>query len=274
MRFALIILFISCKLYSQVSVTPSSTIACNQNFSSVNFTISSGTAPYSFTIQTPTCTSNYTTSSSNSNPTFTLPCAGVYTFSLKDATNTILGNVTHTVILSTQINLGVNGIVTGIGNDTICNGSSILIYAPDAPTYTLSNYNWSNGATGYSTFVSPTITTTYSINALYTSVYSKTCTAISSRTIIVNTCSGISTNNIISLINLFPNPFTNQLTISASTSELKKLIITNTLGQTVYTTEFYQSTYTFNIPHIPSGVYIASLYTNNQLTFKQKIIKQ
>jgi hypothetical protein len=71
-----------------------------------------------------------------------------------------------------------------------------------------------------------------------------------------------------------PNPFTNELTVNTTTNELKKLVITNTLGQPIYTTEFYQSNYTINLPQIPSGAYIATLYLNNQINYRVKLIKQ
>jgi len=276
MRLVLLLIFISFKLYSQVNVVLSSTIACNQNFSTVTFTISTGTPPYSFTVQTPSCSSNYTASSSNSNPTFTLPCAGVYTFSIKDATNAIIGNINHTVTQNTEINLGDDGITTIA--DTICLGDVVLLNLVDiSPTYTLTNYNWSNGATGYSTLVSPTITTTYSIIALYTSVYSKTCTAICYEPIAVKSCFlgiGINTNNIANFTKLFPNPFDNQITLNTSSNDLKKLVITNTLGQIVYTIEFYQNYTTLDLQQLPSGAYVSNLYLNNQFNFRTKLIKK
>ncbi len=275
MKRLLVFLLISNKLFCQIAVSPSSTIVCNQNYSTANFTLSAGTPPYSFTVQTPTCTNNYTASSNNANVSYTLPCAGVYTFNVNDALNSNIGTVTHTVTLSTQINLinGINAI-----DDTICLGDALFLLVPDTETYTLTNCSWSNGATGYQTTVSPAITTTYSFSALYTSIYSKTCTAISYKQIVVGfgPCFpfGINTNNISNLISLFPNPFKDKLTLNTSSNELKKLVITNTLGQIVYTREFYQNDLTFDLPQLIGGAYLAQVYINGKFNYGSKLIKQ
>ncbi len=72
---------------------------------------------------------------------------------------------------------------------------------------------------------------------------------------------------------LYPNPFTNQLTLNTNLNELKKLIITNLLGQTVYQTEFYQNSITIDLPQLPNGAYFAEII-NNGLCYRYKLIKE
>jgi len=77
----------------------SSTISCSSNYSSINFTVDAGAAmPISYTVQPPaSCAGSYIVSSSSTNPSFTLNCAGVNTIVVRDANNLLLGTFTHTV---------------------------------------------------------------------------------------------------------------------------------------------------------------------------------
>jgi hypothetical protein len=93
------------------------------------------------------------------------------------------------------------------------------------------------------------------------------------------TCTYVATTSLSELINenefkLYPNPFTHQLTLNSSTNGLKKLIITNLLGQTVYKTEFYQNDLTLDLQQLHSGAYVAELYLNNKFNCRTKLIKQ
>ncbi len=76
---------------------------------------------------------------------------------------------------------------------------------------------------------------------------------------------------------IYPNPFNNQLTINTTTTDpstLKKLVLTNMLGQVVYQTEFYSNNITLDLPQLFGGAYIAELYLNNQFNFRAKLIKR
>jgi hypothetical protein len=102
------------------------------------------------------------------------------------------------------------------------------------------------------------------LNPTYNSCFAIQCTGV-----------GISKQNVKNEeLKIYPNPFNRNFSINTTTNELKKLVITNTLGQTIYTAEFYQSNYTLDLPQIPSGAYIATLYLNNQINFRTKLIKQ
>ncbi len=77
-------------------------------------------------------------------------------------------------------------------------------------------------------------------------------------------------------VGIYPNPFSNQLTINTSTTDpntLKKIVLTNMLGQVVYKAEFYENNLTLDLPQLLGGAYVAELYLNNQFNFRTKLIK-
>ncbi len=95
--------------------------------------------------------------------------------------------------------------------------------------------------------------------------------------IIKSTAAGIKENNRNEgKVKFYPIPFLNELTIENINSNIvdkKKIIITNTFGQTVYTTEFYQNGLTIELLDLENGIYFIQLYINNQLNFRNKLIK-
>ncbi len=75
---------------------------------------------------------------------------------------------------------------------------------------------------------------------------------------------------------VYPNPFSNKLSIESlilNTAEKKKLVLTNTLGQIVYSTEFYQNSINIDLPQLQSGAYTAQLYVNGNFSYRTKLIK-
>lgn len=90
-------------------------------------------------------------------------------------------------------------------SDSICSGGSVVITAAGAMTY-----SWSNSITTASVSVSPTVTATYSV----TGTNNNLCTAVSTVTVTVKNCTtGISNLDGNEGL-IFPNPFTDQFTIS------------------------------------------------------------
>ncbi|MEO6305144.1 MAG: T9SS type A sorting domain-containing protein [Bacteroidia bacterium] len=254
MRYVILLLLITNKLISQISVAPSSAIPCDSLYSRANFTITSGIAPYTFAVSTPSCSSNYTLNNLSANPSFTMPCAGVYTFTVKDAVNALIGTVMHTVTTNTSILIPVDCAVTGC--DTICNGTSLVLLIDDMPFYfTLTSILWSDNETSHAATVSPTITTTYSVNALYTlTSSSKTCSASGSKKIVVNQCTnGIEEYNIFNSISVYPNPVKDKLYLNNNGIEALQININNTLGQIVYSTKSPENQIDFSF--LQSGIY-------------------
>jgi len=250
-------------------VNPTSKIACNSVTSNVNFNIYAGVTPYTFTIQPPnTCSTTYTAISTTTATTFSLTCAGVYTINLKDANNSSLGLVTHTVSLDTLINVTVFSTM-----DTICNTqASTLSVISSSPSYTLNPISWSNGGSGSAIIVTPNTTTTFSVISLYSTSSTRTCTAKGSKTIIVKSCIGMEELTLSNFINIYPNPAKD------------RLIIINSLENYIYETTIftidgkkvnsYFKSNEISVGEIPEGIYYLKFHTDKGDFFRKLVIQR
>ena len=231
-NFIFILVFLSWRIFCQVSVNAISHINCHGTFSTANFTINTGSAPYSFTVQTPGCGQTYTAGNLTANPSFTLNCPGVYTFTVRDSTSMFLGAVTHTVILDTIINIG---IWSDVGVDTVCPHSVITLFADSTAvnSFTQSNFFWFPlGANSPLVLADMLVTSTFSVNSLFTTASSRTCIAIGSLTIYVvsgsgpTACSssdGLNELSLLEQIKLYPNPTKDKITLETGSSGLEQL---------------------------------------------------
>lgn len=162
----------------------------------------------------------------------------MYTISATDNAGAIINSMTHTVILSTTILLGVYSDET---SDSICSGDVIYLFGESSmPTnYTLTAFAWNTGATTSGILSSPVISTaSYSFSALYSSALSRTCIAIAVKTFYVKSCPiSTSLNNFLfDKIVTVQNPISENLTIFGSSDIiLEELILLNSVGQIVFT---------------------------------------
>jgi len=254
------------KALSQISVSPTSSIACNSTSSAVIFTITSGAAPYNFIVQTPTCASSYTFGSSSANPTLTFNCPGVYSITINDASNNLLGSVNHTVILSAFILVEV--LMDADENDTICRGKTVLIYG-----HMINPITWNTGETMASINVSPTVTTTYSFTGIYDGPGSRTCTANGYKTIVVQPCT-VNFDEIggdENFIRVFPNPLKDKLHLELQQNVVLpyRLTISNSLGQEMFLPIETQDKQEIDISFLSKGFY----YLKFDCGSKQKVMK-
>ena len=129
------------------SFTSSATKCVN---SSITFTDQSNNTPTSWSWSFPGGTP---TTSTAQNPSVTYTNSGTYTVTLTSAN----ASGTSTAVSQT---ITVNASPTiAISNATICSGSSIVLSASGATTY-----SWNTGATTASISVTPTVSTNYTIN--------------------------------------------------------------------------------------------------------------
>jgi hypothetical protein len=131
-----------------VSVTPTSTNFCVGSSANYTTSVSGGTPTYSY---------NWSPSSDLSNPTSSNPVASptsttTYTLNVTDA-NGCIQSAVSTLTVNPLPNIGMGGMIT------ICNGNSTTLNATGANTYT-----WSTGANTTTITVSPSSSTTYSVN--------------------------------------------------------------------------------------------------------------
>lgn len=208
----------------------------------------------SFTI-IPTGAISYSYSSGSSivNPATTASYSVTGT-AVNGCSNTAISNVTVNPLPT--LNITSN-------NSLLCIGQTATLTATGANTYI-----WSSGGTIANEVISPTITTTYSVNG----TDANGCSNLTSITQSVSLCTGIqsSINNLQSGLKIFPNPNSGLFDI-VSTSLATYIQITNALGQVVYQTN-QQSL--INIQHLSNGIYFLQVYDKDKLVGISKIIKE
>ncbi len=142
----------------------------------------------------------------------------------------------------------------------------------------ITNYVWYDPTpNSISNPFNPTVTVSPSVTCTYTvEVYDNTACVSSPAfaNVTVASCVGLHPNFLDDNdVLIYPNPFNNQLTLNTNTNDLKKLVVTNSLGKIVYTMEFYKNDLTINLPQLVSGAYVAEIYINNKPSFRTKLVK-
>jgi len=186
---------------------------------------------------------------------------------LGSGTNVFQWSVANNVCFpSTSTVAIVNNAVTGLAINGaqlpfLCQGSSATLTASGASTY-----SWSTGATTASITVTPSVNSTYTVVGTNGSCSASTVLSQS-----VSICTGIaqamSTNyNIV----VYPNPFKEELTISAG--EMITAQVFNTLGQLVIV-KVINGTGTIHTSELAKGVYYINVKGNTG-SKTLKIIKE
>ncbi len=259
-------------LFSQLLLAPSSTVFCHQAYSSVHLTLRSGSAPYSIAVQAANCPASYTAQSQGAALTLTFSCAGVYTVSVTDASQTALGSATHTVSVANT--LPVN-IYTSTKHDTLCYGNSLRLYAllgsGEAASLPVS---WSTGETASSILISPGHTGVYSYTAHYGPQADRNCSATGSKTISVASCfHSISPYGLHNAdVSVFPNPASEKIYFS-SWSEVNTVKIYSGTGQLTASLVKPPLDNGIDIRNLASGLYFLQI-ENDPKQYKFQVVKQ
>jgi hypothetical protein len=228
-------------------------------------------APSMITVLSPTAICNGNSAVLAASSTLT---AMSYTWSTSATTTSISVSPTVTTIYNVvatntdacmpikTITLTVNALPTVLAstsNSIICIGQTATLTASGATSYT-----WNTSATTTVIAVSPTVTTTYTVNGTDANGCSNTTTMTQN----VSSCTGVTSlaNSDVS-INVYPNP-NNGLFIIELTSA-SKVTVTNALGQVVFAETFEAGKHDVNIYSEATGVYFIKVMANN----KQQIIK-
>lgn len=201
----------------------------------ISYTFSSGAS-----VVSPTTTTNYTITGSDAN------------------------NCSNTVVSSVSVNQ-LPTITASTNNTLVCVGQSADLSASGATSYT-----WNTNATGTIIAVSPTITTTYTVNGTDVNgcVNSTTITQdVSVCTDIDNLALLIASSN----INVYPNPSTGMFTLELMFDS--KIEITDVLGKVIITQSLTKGKNAIDLSKYGNGIYMLSL-SNNGLISKTKIIKE
>ncbi len=232
---------------TSISVDPNPTVTVNsgvicagQSFTMVpsganTYTYSNGSA-----IATPSANASYTVTG-----TSTAGCIG------NSAISTVTVNALPTVTASSST------------SGSICAGQSVSLTASGATTY-----SWNTGATTAVIAVSPSVTTTYTVNGS-----SNGCSNVSTVTQAVNSCVGIQTNaNQSSAISVYPNPSTGIFTVEFANGLNKTINVTDITGRVVLTTSSTSDKVNVNISNLSNGIYYIKVISNNN-TEVIKVVK-
>lgn len=222
--------------------------------------VSNGTicAGNSYTIS-PTGAVNYTYSSGSNivNPSST----EVYTVTGVDANNCV---GTKTV----SVNVNALPIITvSTSNTLLCVGQSATLTALGATSYL-----WNNSTNSFAMAISPTVTTTYTVNG----TDANGCANTTSITQNVSTCTNIhSAFSILNpAINVYPNPTNGLFIIELNENIIGGTIqVSNVLGEILISQIINKSIYEFDLTNKASGIYFMTIKANNK-QYTHKIIKQ
>jgi hypothetical protein len=184
-----------------------------------------------------------------------------------DATYTVTGTDALTGCENTAISsVTVNALPTLMimtTNTLLCTGETATLSVMGASTYT-----WSTTENTTDVVVTPTSTTTYTVDGTDTNGCSNTTTITQD----VSLCTGIVTlSNSNSAINVYPNPNNGLFVVELTT--VSKVTVTNALGQVVIAETFEAGKHNIDIHNEATGVYFVKVIENNkQQTIK--VIKQ
>jgi hypothetical protein len=234
---------------STVTVNATPTISVNSGAicAGSSFTmVPSGANSYTFSngsaIATPTANASYTVTG-----TSVAGCAG----------NAAISSVSVSALPTVTVSSSTSG--------TICAGQSVSLTANGAATY-----SWNTGATTAVIAVSPSVTTTYTVNG----VAVNGCANVSTVTQNVNSCVGIQTTNSKQLaINVYPNPSNGNFTVELADGLAKVINVTDITGRVILTTTSSLDLVNVNISTLSNGIYYIKVASDNKAEVI-KVVKQ
>ena len=144
----------------------------------------------------------------------------------------------------------------------ICRGNTATLTASGAGSYT-----WSNGATTSVIVVSPTLTTTYSVSGA-----NEGCQASKAIVQNVSSCTGLDESTIKSATMVYPNPFSDVLTVNCEAGN--RITLTDALGNLVLLQEAEtDGQQRLSTAELRAGMYILSV-TGHSGSYSSKVVKR
>lgn len=230
-----------------VNALPTVTVNSGAVCSGSSFTlIPGGAASYTFSsgsaVVNPASTTNYTV-----NGTSAAGCAG-------SAVSTVSVNSLPTVTASTSASL-------------ICVGQSASLTASGASTY-----SWNTGGSAAVIAVSPTVTTTYTVNGTDANGCSNSVTVTQN----VSACTGLSDiAGIAGGISVYPNPSNGVFYVQVSEEVIgSHVIVMNALGEIVYSLIANSSESKLDLQALTNGVYFVKVEKEGRNYSVRKIVKE
>ena len=268
--------------YTWTPGPPTVTITVNPNITTTYSVVGTATNGCVSNIATKTLTVNATpTVAVNSGSiclgnTFTIIPSGASTYTLQGGSSAVTptANTSYTVIgisaagcvssntATSSVTVNILPTVTATTNNTlICTGETATLTASGATTYT-----WNTAETTNAIAVSPTITTTYTVNGTDANGCSNSTTIVQD----VSLCTGINSSivNQNSEIVLYPNPSNGLFVIEINS--ITTIEVVNVFGKTILKQQLEVGKYDINITDYANGIYF--IKTNNAYT--HKLVKQ
>jgi hypothetical protein len=148
----------------------------------------------------------------------------------------------------------------------LCAGNTATLTANGA-----ASYSWNAVAGSSLLVVSPTLSTTYTINAIDANGCS------SSASIIQNVSACTSLENVggnSAFLRIYPNPAKNILVIETGSVEKMDLEIRNALGQLIIYKHLINSGQSLNLEQLPAGIYFVNLLQDHTVIATQKLVEE
>ncbi len=200
---------------------------------------------------------SWNTGSNSSSITATPSSNTNYTVTGVDAQGCI-DTETLTVVLNALPTVSVS-----TSNAIICTGETSTLTATGANTY-----SWNTTSSGSAIVVNPTTNTVYTVSGTDANGCSNSSTITQS----VSLCTGITQLVNESSVSVFPNPFTDVITIK-NTFKNSTIVIVDVLGKVVFEKQIVSSETSIDLSELKTGFY--QLMVNGESnSYTQKIIKQ
>lgn len=180
-----------------------------------------------------------------------------------DGTNSC-GTDTKTI----SVNVNPTPTVTAVTSASIlCSGNSASLTANGASTY-----SWTGVGSGTTVVVSPTTTTTYTVEG----IDSNGCMDTTTFTQVVSPCTGI--QNILANstgVSIYPNPSNGLITlIVTDVTKVMSLEVYDAIGKRVVNKEITMNETQINLSELANGIYSYRLVNANGFVSQGKLIKQ
>lgn len=170
----------------------------------------------------------------------------------------------YTVIVNTLPNITVT---SSDPDNTICQGDQITLSGSGANTYSWSTTT--SFVSGPVAVVNPGVNTTYTV----TGVDVNGCKNNTIYALTVNICEGITENNMISGLSVYPNPTNGLLNIELNNASFKSVQVIDLTGKVVATSNGHSKVTEVNMSNLANGVYYVKIKTDNASSVI-KVVKQ
>ncbi len=187
--------------------------------------------------------------------------AGVYTDNLSSSfgcdsvvTTTLSINIAPSVVFDQVV--------------VICDTSTAFIITGGSPIGGV--YSGTGVSTG---IFSPSVAGIGAHNITYSYTDSLGCSDVQTSSIVVTACTGINDLSVETDFNIYPNPFSDVLTISSTSNSEIELSFVNILGEQVYSARINKGKTEIDLSEITAGIYFVQVATSEK-TITKKIIKK